>query len=476
MIWTLFILYSLISVWLGWKTRTSAIHQDDFWTAGRSLSGWSAGLSLSAGFLSVSWSCVYAIQVFYQYGWAGFFLMTLPWMAALAGIWWLAPRFRHLMAFSQPEMVKARFGRAYLPVALSLIVVFLIWGGAELYTAAQLLSPQLQVPPVALIWLIAGVIGIYTLLGGFSAVVSTDKFQYILIVLYLLVISGLAAGLPGFSASSFSELGSSLPGLSAGSVFLLIFLTWMTYLPGWLSEADLWLRIQAAQDKHQARKAALIGLVNAFLFVGIVPFFIAAGAWSVYPAEHGKIPAELGQYGESVITALLSLQAPVWLTGLLSVGLIAAAMSTIDTCINVVSLTVNRDLAGKQVSSLIRMRAAHALIVLLTGGVAMATDNLWDIFYLSSGLLTAAVAFPVLGLLFPAVNARGVQFSSWAGLLGTTAGYFLQKKGLAVKFIPAEWLSTGLEYILFGLICAGIGYLVGKNDRSNPASVQEGPQ
>ncbi|MCK6602547.1 MAG: hypothetical protein L6Q77_12070 [Bacteroidetes bacterium] len=474
MIWTLFILYSLISVWLGWKTRTSAIHQDEFWTAGRSLSGWSAGLSLSAGFLSVSWSCVYAIQVFYQYGWAGFFLMTLPWMAALAGIWWLAPRFRPLMAFSQPEMVRSRFGKAYIPVALSLIVVFLIWGGAELFTAAQLLAPQLKVSPNTLIWLIAGVIGIYTLLGGFSAVVSTDKFQYVLIVIYLLVITGLTSGIPQFQITSFSDLGSHLPGLSAGSVFVLILLTWIAYLPGWLSEADLWLRIQAAQDKRQARKAALIGLVNAFLFVGVVPYFIAAGAWSVFPAENGKIPAELGQYGESVINALLSLQAPFWLTGLLSVGLIAAAMSTIDTCINVVSLTVNRDLAGKQVSSLIRMRAAHALIVLLTGAAAMATDNLWDIFYLSSGLLTAAVAFPVLGLLLPGVKAKGVQFSSWAGLLGTTTGYFLQKEGLLVKFIPAEWLSTGLEYILFGLIVAAIGYLVGRNGRENLAKAPGG--
>jgi len=33
-----------------------------FWAAGKSLGPWATGLSISASFMSVSWSCVYAVQ------------------------------------------------------------------------------------------------------------------------------------------------------------------------------------------------------------------------------------------------------------------------------------------------------------------------------------------------------------------------------------------------------------------------------
>ena len=81
--WIAFLAYSGAALALGWRAAGSQTADRDFWTAGRGLSGREVGLSLSAGFLSISWSCVYAVQLFYGYGAGALLLLTVPWLLAL---------------------------------------------------------------------------------------------------------------------------------------------------------------------------------------------------------------------------------------------------------------------------------------------------------------------------------------------------------------------------------------------------------
>ena len=146
MIWIAVLLYGAMAIALGWQAHRKTEDGAEFWTAGRSLSAGSVGLSISAGFMSVSWSCVYAVQLFYWYGLGALWLITIPWLLSLAGIYALARRYHALPAFSQPEMVGQRFGAgARRTVALALTFVFLVWGGGEIYVAATLLAPGLGI-------------------------------------------------------------------------------------------------------------------------------------------------------------------------------------------------------------------------------------------------------------------------------------------------------------------------------------------
>ena len=76
--------------------------------------------------------------------------------------------------------------------ATALFFVFLVWGGAEIYVAANLLAPGLGISTGAMILIIAAVVGTYSTMGGFRAVVSTDKLQYGVVVLYILAMAWLA--------------------------------------------------------------------------------------------------------------------------------------------------------------------------------------------------------------------------------------------------------------------------------------------
>ncbi len=457
--WIVFGVYALAMIYLGFRSRHTE-KGDDYWTAARDLSGWSAGLSLSAGFMSISWSCVYAIQVFYWYGLSGFFLMTIPWMLALGGIYFLATRYHGLPSFSQAEMVRVRFGppTANL-ISLTQIIVFLIWGGAEIYVAANLLEPSLGVDKRWIMLLIALTIGIYSTWGGFSAVVQTDKFQYVFVASYLIAVSWMA-----WESASGQDIMAAKPAkaLDVGfdpALWPMIAITAMAYLPGWLSEADLWLRVQAARDATEARKAGLIGLLNSFVFVGVVPAFIALTALNLYPPGDPEAVSVIGQEGERIISAIVRPFQNPWLEGFLGIGLLCASMSTIDTCTNIVSLNFSREIF--QIKHLLGSKAINAMVVCTTLIVAVNVDSLWDIFYLSSGLLSTAVALPVLATLNKKIQTLPVFLSSLFGFAATVLFYFNGKYEWFNITLGTTVRSTGLEYIVLGMMGTAAGFLLG---------------
>ncbi len=483
--------YVAVALALGWKARKHRDHGEAFWTAGRDLGAVSVGLSISAGFLSISWSCVYAVQLFYWYGVGAIWLITVPWLLALAGIYVLSQRYHALPSFSQPEMVGDRFGvQAKRIVAAALFFVFLVWGGAEIYVAASLLAPGLGISTGGMILIIAVVVGAYSTMGGFRAVVSTDKLQYGVVVLYIFAMAWLAwIGLreaggdllaaardPVDTNPALAVLGGRLgarSGLPWHSVLApgvgVIAVTLAAYLPGWMFETDLWLRVQAARDRRAARRGVAIAMLNALLFVGVLPLFIGVAALAVFPAD-GGFPAQLGNEGDAIFAALVGNFAPAWLGLFVAVGLTAAAMSTIDTCANVMALSLAYDLAEVQHRPIAERlsQAATAGSVALATLFAFNTESLWDIFYLSSGVLTTTVAFPVAAVFLPWATPAMVTASAAAGFATTVVAYFLETRGYLAVLEP-QWLAeSGLGYILWGMAAAALAAVVAW--RANPST------
>ena len=469
--WIAFLLYAAAAISLGWVAHRRHESGAAYWTAGRSLGAVSVGLSISAGFLSVSWSCVYAVQLFYWYGLGAVWLITVPWLIALGGIYLLAGRYHDLPAFSQPEMVEARFGKgARRLVALALAFVFLVWGGAEIYVAAILLAPAMGITSTTMILLIGLVVGVYATLGGFRAVVNTDKLQYTIVVLFILAMGWLAwRGLRSTpeTVEMFELMGAKsdlswkawlAPGL------MTILLTLSAYLPGWIFETDLWLRVQSARDRRAARRGILLAALNGLLFVGLLPMFIGIAALAIFPVVDGQFPALVGNEGDAIFAALVQAYAPAWLQVGVAVGLVAAAMSTIDTCSNVMALSIAYDLFELHEKPYAERasQAVTAASVIAACLFALNTESLWDIFYLSSGILTTTVAFPVAAVFLPWAKPRAVRWSAAAGFAGTTVAYFLESRGGLVELQPAALTDSGLAFIFWGILVAAAAALLGQ--------------
>ena len=475
-------MYAALALFLAWRARQASSGGQDFWTAGQRLGPGSVGLSISAGFMSVSWSCVYATQLFYWYGLGAVWLITLPWLIALAGIFLLARRYRALPQFSQPEMIRRRFGKAPAAVtALALAAVFIVWGGAEIHVAAELLSPALGVSAFAVATGISALVALYAGTGGFGAVVATDRLQFVLVGLYVLAVAALAwLGSDSTLPVRWPDFGSSglrsdqpwtdpfSPGLA------LIVLTLVAYVPGWLFETDLWLRVQAARDAGAARRGVLLAMLNALLFVGILPMLIGVLALAIYPPLAGSPPEIIGQGGEAIFAALVNDYAPPWLAALVALGLVAAAMSTIDTCCNVVALSLGYDLLGvhNMARPVLFSRVATLLAVGMTWVFALNIESLWHVFYLSGGILTCSVALPVAAVQMPRVRSRAVLLSSLFGLTGTVFAYFAESGGYLSGWQPGWLEGSGLAFIVWGLLACLAGFLIGtlSSRTARPAS------
>ncbi len=480
--WIAFIVYSLIVIGMGWyiwrKERGSGEATDNqaFWSASRDLSGWSSGLSISASMMSISWSCVYGVQLFYWYGIGGAWLLIIPWLITMSGFYVLTPLFRKLRVFSQPELLGKRFGdRSRQLLAPVLFLVFIIWAGAEIYAAGITIAPFLGISVPLALFLIAFVVAAYSFTGGFEAVVSTDKIQFGLVALFITLIGG--AALYGvyqcggdltalWKANHLAPKNSTKSGWFISPGIALVAVTFIAYLPGWLVETDVWLRLQAARNNSEARKGVLIAGANSFVFVGLLPMLIGLAALALYPPVFGEIPARL-QDGSLIFTALMQDFTPVWLNVLLGIGLVAAAMSTVDTCGNVVALSLSYDLleprlqkswSAAQLNRLARWASVAAIFLAFI--YALFTQSLWDIFYLSSGILTTTVLIPVIAAFRQNVRPVQVNASILAGFIATILFYFLEKKGRLAAFEPRWLASTGLGYILFGLAAAFFAFLI----------------
>ena len=189
---------------------------------------------------------------------------------------------------------------------------------------------------------------------------------------------------------------------------------------------------------------------------------IGISALYLFPMEGTAFPAIIGNEGDAIFSAIVSTYAPGWLAVLFSVGLVAAAMSTIDTCINVMALSLGYDFGeihnwphAERWSKIVTVGATALSFIF-----ALNTESLWDIFYLSSGILSTSVAFPVAAVFMKRIKPGGVFGSSLFGFFGTILFYFLESKGVMSSIEPKWLMESNLGYILWGMGCAVLGYFI----------------
>lgn len=438
-----------LGLWASLVERRFGADSEGFWTAHRSLSGWSLGMSLSASMLSVSWSLVYGVELLYRYGWGGLWLLAIPWLVTLGLFFLLAPRLRDFGAFSQGELFGRVYGRGVqLLTALILSLVFLAWCGAEIAAAGQLLAPTLAASAPLVMAGIAFLVAAYSWAGGFRAVVLTDVAQFAIIASFLLFLSW-RVWPSGQALGALAQApGPSLP---------LVLTTLVVYVTGWLAEADIWLRLTAAKSHGHARLAtAFTAGVSLVLVVGL-PALLASRARTLFP-EPLDAP---------VFTRLVAAILPPELNIVVLGGFAAVALSTVSTTANVVAVTWARDWprSNPRPPSLVWDRWASALAVGAALLVAWASRSLAELFYLSAGLLAAGLFWPTVGL-FHLRLRRAAPLAAWVGFFAVLASFTLERAGifrfaadpglaeLGIGYVPPA-LAVGAIALAWGLLRPG---------------------
>jgi SSS family solute:Na+ symporter len=475
---TIFVLYMLAMLGVGFYFLKKNQGADDYYVGGRNMGSGHIGLSVVATDVGGGFSI--------GLGGLGFVMgLSGSWMlfTGLLGAWlaavFLIPKVKRNPAFDKfltfPQIFGHYFNRR---VALLAGIISAIgytgFTSSQILAGAKLASGTFIDLNLNTALLIMGVIAVvYTVMGGMKAVIYTDTVQWAILMSGLIFIgipvSFLAVG-GGVEQISFSQLFdmawlSEQSGRSMQAIrttlppeFLsLTNITWqqlvnwsITIIPIWFVGMTLYQRIYACRDEKTAKRAWYLA---GFFEWPIMAFMgVSLGILARVAAEQGMFEA-LGAGGvvdpETGLPMLLRSVLPVGLMGLMLSAYFSAILSTADSCLMASSGNIVTDVIGhfsKSDPDTPRMLRLSQLVTLLVGALALwlasAMTNVLELMLYSYAFMVSGLFVPIIGALF--WKRRSSIAAFWAMLIGGFTTILLQVSMLTV---PAAASREQLEGI-----------------------------
>lgn len=391
-----------------------------------------------------------ASETAFHEGLAAFWVYSAPFYLAYAGMALLvAPRLRRLPVRSLPEAMALHYGRS---AGLATALASFVYSAPIVGVAGMGLIGELVLgwDPLLATCAGAGVALAYTLLGGLWADVLTDTVQFTVMCVSVALAAALALGESGGHAELAQRLGAwaTAPLGELGWDEVLVYAS-IAVTP--LVEPAFYQRIFAARGTLDVRRALLIGLVLWAAYDWLVVYLGLAGRDL---AERGLLPA---QADASVILLHMAARLlPAGLLGLFVAGLLAAAMSTIDSYTLIAAGNLVYDgwqpLARRKLgdAGLLRAtRVAAAATLGLCVVLALRFERLRDAWIFMATVLLATALLPMAAALFlrRPPPPRAGAWGAWTGL-ATALALFAAVEALGVPDPVAETRVLDLSPLL----------------------------
>ncbi len=373
-----FAVYTLAIIAVGlYSARYAKRSNEDYFLAGRSLGGWVAALSASASSESgwvtlglVGWAFTSGVQAYWII--PGCLLGFLfNWFVLAARV---HDRSIALNALTLPDLFAFNF-RERVPL-LRVLSVVVILSAMLLYVAAQLAAAGKAfsicfdgVDYRVGVLIGAGIVLVYTVLGGFRAVCWTDFLQALLMVgtlvafpLYLLSTHGgygfigqqLEAADAGLLEFVPQKSGMALVGFLLGAGALGINF-------GYPGQPHVLVRFMALRSRREAITAGIVSAIWATLvYWGAVTVGLMARAMTASGAEWGQQMLAGDQTHELGLVLSAMHLLPGMMAGLVLAAVLAAICSTADSQLVVAASSFANDIYARLISK--RPQAAHLMV------------------------------------------------------------------------------------------------------------------
>ncbi len=446
----------IIGTVVSWRRR----HSDDHFLGGRSFGWCNIGLAvfstnIGPSFLIASAGAAYATgMVTANFEW-------LAWVFLLVLGMVFIPHYLNTGITTMPQFIERRFGRAcsnFLS-AYALLTTFVIWLGITLLTGGILLNQLLGWSFTTCVVTMTILAMVVTVFGGLAAVIVTDSFQAILIILGAGLMTVLALIKAGGIGAVFSKLPPhyltliqpagakeyAWPAMFLGYPILGI---WF-----WCTDQTIVQRLLGARSLQQAQLSAVFtGFLKIlppmlFMLPGLICFVMHPG---------------LAKADDAFITMVIH-YLPTGMVGLILAVLIAALISTLESGLNSFSTLFTLDIYMKlfrpQASGREKRLVGQAMTVII--GALSILIALWlsrfdkRLFDLSNSLIAyfappMAVVF-LLGVLWRRATSTA---AFWTLVLGSIVSVSV---GLCeLNKIPQGFVWPHFLYITIFLF-AGIG-------------------
>lgn len=364
-------IYIAIVLFLGYMGFKRTKGTEDYMLAGRKVHPALIALSYGATFISTS-----AIIGFG--GVAANLGMGIIWLVGLNIFFGIFIAFivygkktrqigQKLKAITFPDLMGKIYNSAFMQYACGLIIVV----GMPLYTSAVMIGGARFIETtfsmdynLALL-IFAAITAIYVIFGGLLAVIYTDSFQAIIMLLgmsILLIFTYVLLGGVTNAHEALSNMASLVPASLASkgmtgwttmpSMFSPIWLTLVTTIIlgvgiGVLAQPQLIVRFMTAKDDKDLNRAVPIGGFFILMLPGVA--YTVGALTNVYFYEKmGKLAvAAAGGNTDSVIPLYINMAMPDWFVVLFMLTLLAAAMSTLSALFHSMGTAAVNDIWGR---------------------------------------------------------------------------------------------------------------------------------
>lgn len=427
----------------------------DFFLAGRSLGALPVALTFVASWFGAA-STLGSINAFHDTGLSGAWKIVIPSVLSFFVITMFMAKPVARQAFlSQPEAVEAHYGKTgRLLLAMIILSSVTVLLGSQMVVAGKFFQMVFGLDITTATVLSTAAVVSYAMWGGYFTVVVTDITQVAFIVAGFLILFLFTVTHAVPDSASWHHFLAQQP-----ARFWDITVNWqensfltLTFVLAWCIAPEMWQRMSSTRNEATAFRAGWQAtLVMLFLFSLIIAI--------------GLLSTQLVGKNDAVLVAL-ALQIPSpFLSALVLLGFLSAVTSTMDSSMNVGSLTLTRDIyqgfLRKTASNreLIWIgRIATILIVLPAMAIALYFQDLIKILWISADIYASSMFFPVVGMLYLQQPGR------WSGILAMIFGgsvvviSALIQNGLVPNLIgwPSWPYST-----LIGVCFSGFGFALG---------------
>ena len=420
-----FVAYIVLMIFIGIYEYKKTRGLIDFYLAGKNLGVFVVSFSFFATYFSTA--------AFLGGGGFGF-LAGFQWSAFLtlfhilfAIVAWIliAPPMKKLAdkhgALTIPELFTMKYGKIAQITAALIILFFFQFYMISIYKGAgNLFEVMLNLDYKTGLIITGIVVMLYTAIGGFRAVVMTDLIQGLLILvggvaLFITLIAYLGGPINAINSlynfngiingKDLFEFGKLAPPpiMKAGMVVPFILSLTFAISIAQLASPQLVVRFIAAKNERIIAKGMILTPIIIGLFA-ICVFSIGPFGWLVIP-QHDD-PVKYMKNPDLVVPFIAMKLFPIGLNALLLTAIIAAAMSTINSLLHVLSTSFVRDIiqAGVRISDgaalkLTRLSVfAFALIPLILA--VNPPGYIVTIVGLSFSVITAAFLIPLVTALY----------------------------------------------------------------------------
>lgn len=322
------------------KNRSSS----SFTLGDRNIPSWVIAMSIFATFVS-SISFLALPGNAYLTNWNAFvFSLSIPFALWIA-VKYFVPLYRKINSPSAYTFLENRFGpwaRIYVSICYLLTQIMRV--GTILYLLALAFHAVIGWNIAAIIIITGIVVALYSLLGGFQAVVWTDAIQGIILIsgalvsaVYILInmpegvsqLFSIAAEHHKFSLGNFSS------NLSEPTFWVVLVYGIFINLQNYGIDQNYIQRYMASKTEKEAKRSAFWGGM-IYVPVSAVFIFIGTALFSFYHSGAATLPAFLQQADSSdrIFPYFMVHQLPVGVTGLLIASVFAAGMSSVSSSFN----------------------------------------------------------------------------------------------------------------------------------------------